>query len=129
MWRETVEVAAVWTAPGHGERPVRVTEVHWSAAARRRRAVQAAVPAFAAALVGAFIPVLHFLLVPGLLIGGAVAALRRWRIVDQVTLAQGVCPACGTGVTRDLDVASAPEIWTLCPACQGRLRIRLGGTI
>lgn len=123
-----LEIAATWVAPGQGERPVRVDEVHWSGGERRRRAVLAALLAFVGACVALFIPVLHFLLVPGMLIGGVVAALRRWRIAVQVTRARGVCPSCDTEVERQLDVARAPEIWTLCPSCQSRLRIRLDET-
>ena len=121
----TVEIAATWTAPGQGERPVHIDEIHWSGGERRRRALQAGLLALIGACVALFIPVLHFLLVPGMLIGGIVAALRRWRIAVQVTRATGVCPACDAAVERGLDVARAPEIWTLCPSCQGRLRIRL----
>ncbi len=120
-----VEFDGSWVAPGQGERPVHIDEIHWGGGDRRRRALMAALLAFVAACVAVFIPVLHFLLVPGLLIGGVVAALRRWRIAVQVTRARGVCPACEVEVERRLDVAHAAEIWTLCPSCQSRLRIRL----
>lgn len=120
------EFAAVWTSPGKGECEVRLVERVRTPSARRLRALRTMALAVLGAAVAVFIPVLHFLLVPALLIGGVAAAVMQWRAGRQIRQAAGACPACAVQVSRELGVAPAPELWTLCPACGERLRIDLG---
>lgn len=120
------EFTAVWISPGKGECEVRLVERIRTPLARRLRALQTMALAVPGAAVAALIPVLHVLLVPALLIGGLVAAIFQWRAERQIREAAGVCPACAAQVRRELGVAPAPELWTLCPNCGERLRIDLG---
>ncbi len=79
----------------------------------------------AAAVVGVFIPIAHFVLVPGCLIGACVVLVRRLRTRALVVRARGRCPDCG--VEQDLDVLGPwrGDVRPLaCRACHRGLELR-----
>lgn len=57
---------------------------------------------FGAAVVCVFVPVAHFVLVPGCLAGAVIVLVSRLRTRVLVVRAHGVCPDCGA--EQDLDV-------------------------
>ncbi len=69
------------------------------------------------AVIAVFIPVLHFILVPLLLIAGPVMAYLKYRVTELAEKADGVCPECQAEVSIPLDPADRLPKWTYCPAC------------
>jgi len=91
--------------------------------ARIRRAVAALAVAWAAALVSVFIPLAHFVLVPGFLAAGLVAFRARLGAAEVAVGGGGTCPDCGH--EQALDVKGrwqVPRVVT-CQACQRGLTI------
>lgn len=78
---------------------------------------------FALALVSVFIPVAHFLLVPGFLIAAFASLVVKLGVTTLVLGAHGACPDCGA--LQDFDLSGA---WRLpqdiaCRHCQRRLTL------
>ncbi len=69
---------------------------------RVRRAVTGLAAAWGAALLSVFIPVAHFLLVPGFVLFGLFLFVTRIRTDRVVVDATGTCPDCGTQQTLDV---------------------------
>jgi hypothetical protein len=70
---------------------------------RGRRSRMAAVArtwaiSWLAAIAAVFLPVLHFILVPALLIGGPLYALSMRKEHTTLMRATGLCPACGVAI-------------------------------
>src|SRR5262249_33361169 len=92
---------------------------------RALRAVRAWVGCWAAAVAAVFIPVLHFVLVPALLLSGPLVALARWREHVTILGADGPCPACGaTQHPRPRSTASE-HMGFRCESCRRALQLRL----
>ena len=103
-----------------------VLEVEELGAGRRvTRALRGFGAWFLAALVCLFIPVAHFVLVPGCLIGAVSTLVLRLRAKALVVRARGVCPDCGA--EQDLDVLGPwrgqPRALA-CRACHRGLELR-----
>ncbi len=114
-----------YTLSGYGGRPGRawVRVVSFDRAARTRRAFGALGAAWGAALVSVFIPVAHFVLVPGFLAYGVYSFATRLG-ADEVALGgRGTCPDCGE--EQVLDVAGRWRVphFISCPHCQRSLQI------
>ncbi len=77
------------------------------------------------ALAAVFIPILHFVLVPGLLLAGPVFALRRFGRTVQVTARELACPKCKRPVPIEEGATGWP-VRLLCPECSARLALRPG---
>jgi len=78
-----------------------------------------------AVVVCVFIPIAHFVLVPGCLIGALVVLARRLRTRLLVVRAHGICPDCGA--EQDLDVLGPwrGEARSLaCRSCHRGLELR-----
>ena len=73
-------------------------------AERIRRAVKGLTVAWGAALVSIFIPVAHFLLVPGFALAGVFVFAKRTRAGDVTESIHGTCPHCGH--EQDFDSSS-----------------------
>jgi len=71
-----------------------------------------------------FIPIAHFILVPGFLIGGIVAASRRWKTKEEELEATGSCPACHNGICIKLDKSIGLPQWKNCPECADSLELQ-----
>ena len=76
-----------------------------------------------AAAVTVFVPILHFVLVPSLVIGGIVVGVQRMRTTRMYTRADGTCPRCQKAVELSLDTAQRFPKWTYCPHCRASLKL------
>ena len=70
-----------------------------------------------------FIPLAHFVLVPGFLIAGPVAAVMVYRSTQARDRAEGRCPVCGEEISIKLEAKDEIPKWTYCPACNAALQI------
>ena len=70
-----------------------------------------------------FIPIAHFVLVPGFLIAGPVMAWLSYRVTQQREQVSGICPSCDVNVNLKVDAADTLPKWTYCPACNAPLHI------
>lgn len=113
-----------WEAPGAGEGPVWLTVRDYTRSDRVRTGLRSLLLPWALAVPALFIPVLHFLLVPALILIGIGLGLRTARLERAIHRAEGTCPRCRETVQVELGRA-APDfpIWTFCPRCDDRLRI------
>ncbi len=84
------------------------TVLHFDRAERIARAGKALAMAWGAALVSVFIPVAHFLLVPGFFLAGLVVFVKRMRRRVVVDTVRGACPDCEHEQRFD-----APGAWRL----------------
>jgi hypothetical protein len=94
----------------------------WTQPARTRRALKAWGACWAAAVPAVFIPIAHFILVPGLLLGGIVGGFFLSRQSDVVLGGKGECPSCG----KPLTIVRGPNNWPLsdmCSECQSIVSI------
>lgn len=101
-----------------------VRVVTLSAAARVRRASVGLIVCWIGAAVAVFIPVAHFMLVPGFFLLGVYLFLVRAKEGQYADQARGTCPDCRT--EQDLDLIGR---WTLptrvtCRGCQRFLELR-----
>ncbi|MCC6302108.1 MAG: hypothetical protein IT489_04830 [Gammaproteobacteria bacterium] len=76
------------------------------------------------AVVTVFIPIAHFVLVPGFLIAGPVTAVMRFQVSESVESASGECPTCGEAMTVALDPAARLPLWTYCTPANDPIRLR-----
>jgi len=90
---------------------------------RRKRAVMIWAILWALALVSVLIPLVHFVLVPALLVAGPVAAYFRYRVEAVVETAVGECPLCHQSITLPLDFSTELPHWDNCPQCGGHLQL------
>jgi hypothetical protein len=108
---------------GASPTPVVVTVVPQPLARRIGRALLAAATFFLLAVAAVFIPLAHFVLVPGLAIAGVVVAASKLREDRRLARIQGRCPRCRT----EMDVAPGGRFRagrTLeCPHCLNTLTL------
>ncbi len=95
----------------------------WTRAERTRRGLKAWGITWGLALVAVFLPILHFVLVPLLLIAGPVMFFSASAQEEVILGGQGTCPDCGRGIAL---VRSKPKwpLSDLCNHCQAPLQIR-----
>ena len=84
------------------------TVLQFDRAERIARAGKGLAMAWGAALVSVFIPVAHFLLVPGFFLAGLVVFAKRMRRKVVVDAVRGACPDCEHEQRFD-----APGVWRL----------------
>ena len=89
-----IEVPASLTVFGAPAAHTRATVVRYSPGRRAARALLAVGACWGLALLAVFIPVAHFVLVPGLLVIGLILATSRAREAWRVVTVQGQCPRC-----------------------------------
>lgn len=115
---------AVLTYAGHADTEAVLDEVAWSAAERMARAAKALGLTWAAAAAAVFLPVLHFVLVPTLVLAGPVAALVRYRERRSLRGFDGVCPACGAALRERRALPVREETAIRCDGCGRGLTLR-----
>lgn len=123
---DTLEVPV--TLEVFGARPVRAVAIvrRRSLGSRVGRAGLALGVAWLLALPAIFFPVLHFVLVPGLVVGGVVLAAVRLGEDRTLARVRGGCPRCGTA----LDLAPGGRFrlprTVRCVHCRNDLTLRAG---
>ena len=75
------------------------------------------------AILAVAIPLAHFILVPGFLLAGPVAAVLRYRDTERNEQVTGECPVCGKPVTIPLDSSDRLPLWTYCPPSGDPIRV------
>jgi len=84
---------------------------------RTARALRAAGLCLGLALLTVFIPIAHFVLVPGFLLAAPFFAFRRLRERDSIVQLSGTCPRCNAPRTFEAGGALRPSLRTTCPVC------------
>lgn len=110
---------------GRPSSPATVTVRHHERPERVRRALLALGAGWGLAIAALFVPVLHFFLVPALVLGTPLLAIGRWR--QRVTLveASGACPACGRPIQLPLGRAPDESLAFRCDHCGRALALSL----
>ncbi len=88
------------------------------------RAIKTLLLFWTIATVCVLIPIAHFILVPGFLIGGIVAAKRRWGKSEEGVYARGICPDCKNTISINLDKNAELPQWHNCPECGDMLELQ-----
>lgn len=93
--------------------------------ARIRRALVGLAATWGCAIAAVFLPVLHFILVPALLLGGPFVALQR--LSERVTVLEvrGDCPGCGTPQRQVLNTPARTGIEFRCESCRRAIGVEL----
>jgi hypothetical protein len=92
---------------------------------RLRRAARAWAGCWGAAIVAVFLPVLHFVLVPSLIVAGPLYAMVMMRERVTVLGADGDCPACGAPQHPKLKAGAGDRMEFRCESCRRALSLRL----
>ena len=92
---------------------------------RLHRAARAWAGCWGAAIAAVFLPVLHFFLVPALLVSGPLYAMVMMRERVTVLGADGDCPACGAAQHPRLKAGASERMEFRCVACRRALRLQL----
>lgn len=111
------ERAATWCYAAHAPTTAMV-RLRWVNKRGRLMAALKALGGFWLAAVGAvFLPLLHFILVPTLLLLGPL--MFFWKLRESVTLlgADGPCPACGVPIAHRVQLPAAEHTQVRCEAC------------
>ena len=111
---------------GYGEKVTRGVALvtSFDRAGRTSRAWKGLAAAWAGALASVFIPVAHFLLVPGFAIAGIVVFASRIRTTEVTRSMKGTCPHCA--VEQDFEPAGRwnPPHTVTCQRCYRSLTVR-----
>lgn len=92
---------------------------------RLRRAARAWAGCWGAAIAAVFLPVLHFILVPSLLVGGPLYAMVMMRERVTVLGADGACPACGAEQHPRMKTGASERMEFRCESCRRALALKL----
>ena len=118
--RETVEVRC--RGLSHGESRGTVTIERWARGERFQRGLKGLGAAWLAAVLAIFIPGLHFILVPSLLLVGPIVFFLKKRTASLVMGGSGICPECGESFT----IVKTKDDWPfldICEKCRKHVRI------
>jgi hypothetical protein len=110
---------------GAPPRPAEVTVVTDGLGRRVGRALAALGICWALAFPAIFLPVAHFVLVPGLVLAGPVLAVLRLRQARRIAVVHGVCPRCGVEQDFTPGGAARPSRRIDCPRCRNELTLTL----
>ena len=94
---------------------------------RVARALRVASGLWGAALLAVFIPIAHFVLVPTLLVLGAVLGALRLRQDRVIVSVVGPCPRCGRAGEFPLDTRRATSQRLTLPGCHTNEDLTLDG--
>lgn len=119
----TIEGRCVLTGYSGEERDAHLRILSFDRGERVRRAVAGLVMWWALALGCVFIPVAHFVLVPGFLLYGVPAFVGRLKTDPVVVEAHGTCPDCGAEQDLDLLGPWREDRDLSCRECHRSLRI------
>ncbi len=98
------------------------TWVNYSPAARAGRSVGFLLAGVLGAAALGWVPILHLVWIPSLLVLGLAMSVVAWRTRDMVKKITGVCPSCDAAI--DLDGGRVvPDLHDSCPNCNRILYI------
>ena len=117
-------VAATLAYHGHPDAPAELRVRDWSRPERTARAVRTLASCWGLAVLAVFLPVLHFVLVPSLLVAGPLAALAKLREHASVLGASGACPACGSAQRFAVSGALRERTPLRCESCGRAVELR-----
>lgn len=92
---------------------------------RMRRAALGIGACWGAAILAVFLPVLHFILVPALVVAGPLVFLSQLRQHATILDVEGPCPACGAPIEEKLGRDAQLPIQLRCEQCRRALEVRL----
>ena len=95
---------------------------HFTSRERFQRSVKVFVLCWGAALVSVFLPIVHFFLVPALLLAGLIVPGFIFYKEDQILGGKGICPKC----QKPLEIEKSSNQWPLsdlCIECRTSIRI------
>jgi hypothetical protein len=120
MSRGSAQPVALVAQAGRSIGQVRIER--WDPSARTLRAVTRLGILWGLAVLSVLLPVVHFVLVPALLITGPISALARYRQRSGVLGGEGTCPAC----SAPLEIAAGADEWPIdevCKSCGAQVRV------
>ena len=118
------EVSEVQFVDGDGKTAdARLHTTVYDSGDRIRRALGRLTLLWAIAGVSLFIPLAHFVLVPGFLIAGPVVAMMVYRSEQARERTDGRCPVCEEEISIKMEARDEIPKWTYCPACNVALQI------
>jgi hypothetical protein len=120
-----VTVPGTLVYPGKPDGPAEVDLIPRPRAQRMTRTLIALGQCWGLAVVAVFLPVLHFILVPALLLAGPFVARSRWLEHASARRMRGTCPGCGHAVQVPLRQSARPEVAFRCPDCGRPLTLRI----
>ncbi len=119
------EHPATLTWLGRPDKPAVLSVLVHDASERTRRAAATLAAAWGLGVLAVFLPVLHFVLVPLLLLGGPMLALQRLRERVSVVEVRGTCPGCGVPQIQTLRTAARARLEFRCDACRRAIGVVL----
>lgn len=120
----TRDITARLAYHGHPDSPALVRVRTWEQRERAARALRALATCWALALIAVFLPVLHFVLVPSLLVAGPLVAALRLREAHTVQSATGECPVCHEAQAFALSGAWRETVLLRCEKCGRAIELR-----
>lgn len=124
-----VELPAVLRYPGRPDSPAVVTVRRRNRRERLVAVIRTWALSWLAAVAAVFLPVLHFILVPALLLGGPFYALSMRHENATLLRATGGCPGCGGAVSYSQKRRAVPEMALRCDACGRALRLAVDAAL
>jgi hypothetical protein len=118
---------ATATLTFHGREPARVEveALRFSHPQRLHRAIRHLLICWGLAIVAVFIPLLHFVLVPGLLFAGVVMAGAALSQRAKLLHVRGACPACAAPLDTAISGRARDAVSMRCDACGRPLTLEL----
>ena len=108
------------------EKPVRegaLSFTQFSSGDRMGKALTVLGMCWGAAGITLFIPIAHFVLVPGFLIAGPVLAMMKYKVDRANDSVDVQCPHCDKTVSIKLDPADKLPLYSYCPDCNTSLHL------
>jgi len=108
--------------------PGKMDIVEFTEKEKKARAIKSLLTFWGIGAVCVLIPIAHFILVPGFLIGGAIVAKRKWETDREGLDATCTCPDCGEEVSISLEKNPELPQWLNCPNCLRPLELQPAAT-
>lgn len=118
-----LEVPAEIRYIGHAPKPAVALVRHHDGPARTARASRAWLGTWGLAVAAVFVPLLHFVLVPALLVAGPLLGLARLRERSTLERITGSCPACERAIAITLRSRLAESVPFRCEGCGRPLQL------
>jgi hypothetical protein len=110
---------------GRPDQPAELSVLVRDAGQRTRRAILTWLAGWGLAIAAVFLPVLHFVLVPLLLVGGPLLAFQRLGERASILEVRGTCPGCGSPQRQPLNAGAQPRLEFRCDACRRAIGVQV----